>query len=186
MGFYAFTILLGIYLCGIGASAGSKFMTLRVWMAVSCAIGLFSFVLWCNSTPNQFLSNLWILINVGILLPFLSILCLDSCKPCIYALTAVCGWMFFAHVLNNGLSAYAPMIRVAVSLSLTVSCALAALSGQHRVLLVTLATAAMADAMLYSFSLEWFKFNPPHAWWAVRNLIWCGVYISMAYTVRRR
>lgn len=186
MGFYAFTVLLGIYLCGVGASAGSKFVALRIWMGMSALIGLCSFVMWCNSIPNQLLSNCWILLNVSILLPLLSIWCLDSCRPCIYALTAICAWIFFAHLINGGISEYAPMVRVVVSLSIVMSCALAALSGQHRVLLITLAVAAMADAMLYSFSLEWFRYNPPHEWRSIRNLIWCGVYISMAYTVRRR
>jgi hypothetical protein len=92
----------------------------------------------------------------------------------------------FAHIFNHGMHAYAPMVRVAVSLSLVVCSAIASLSGNHGVLLVTIALAALADAILYSFSLEWFRFNPPHAAWAVRNLLWCGVYLAMGYTVRRR
>lgn len=178
--------LLGVSICAIGVIVGRKFTVLRVWMGVSSVVGIASFLLWNNSIPNIFVSNLWILLNVVVLLPFLSLFSLNSCKPGIYALIAICSWMWFVHVLNHGIHEFAPMLRVVTSLAIVMACGLSALAGKHRVLLITLALAAMCDAVLYSFSLEWFKSNPPHGAWAIRNLVWCGVYISMAYTVRRR
>lgn len=184
--FQATSALLGIYLCAVGAVAGRKFVSLRIWMAVSAVLGVRSFWLWCHGLHNQYVDNSWVLLNVLVMLPYVSILCIESAKPVVYALTGFSAWMFFVQCMNGGITAYAPMLRVVVSLSLVMSCGLAAFSGSNRVLLITLATACMVDAVLYSFSLEWFKFNPPHEWRGYRNLLWAGVYLAMGYIVRRR
>lgn len=182
----ASSALLGIYLCAVGAVAGRKFVSLRIWMGVSSVCGVASMWLWAHGMPNQFVSNSWVLLNVLVLLPYVSILCIESLKPIVYVLVGFCAWMFFVHCMNHGISEYAPGLRVAVSLSIAAACALAAFNGENRVLLITLCMACLVDAVLYSFSLEWFRFNTPHKWRTYRNLLWCGVYLAMGYTVRRR
>lgn len=178
--------LLGILICAVGATVGRRLVCLRIWMAVSAVMGVASMWLWCKSEHNQYVDNSWVLLNVLVLLPYVSTLCLDSVKPIVYALIGACAWGVFVHCINNGITAYAPALRVTVSMALAVSCAIAALTGRDRVLLVTLCAACMVDAVLYSFSLEWFRFNPPHEWRTYRNILWCGVYLAMGYTVRRR